>query len=135
MEEEVKLRRWTQGETEWLFQNINKLPISDICTKLGRNENAIKLKLHRHRSSAYAVVKDNVMLRVITKKFGNPELFNPTRSFYIEVKIKQKRFWAIYKGVEKITNEELLRVTNFFNISHFEYLDAVQLTFEGGGFN
>ena len=51
------------------------------------------------------------------KKFKDIACFTPNRSFFDEVKIGQKRYWSIYKGLEIITDDELIRVANYFDVT------------------
>lgn len=124
---------WSPAEESWLFENMHRLPMNELCTYLRRNENAIKLKMHRERQNPKAVVKDNVLLRILTAKFSNPSLFTPNKEFYRSINIGQKRFWMIYKGIEKLTGEECLRICNYLELPYTNFVDSLQLTI-GGNF-
>lgn len=134
MSEEVKrvTRPWSPAEEDWLFQNMYKKPMTELCSYLRRNENAIKLKMHRERQNPKAVVKDNVLLRILKARFSDPSLFSPNKDFFRAVKIGQKRFWMIYKGIEKLTGEECQRVCRHLGLRYTDFVDSLQLTFEGG---
>jgi len=58
-----------------------------------------------------------MLIQVLMKKFKDIACFQPTRSFFNEVQLGQKRYWAIYKGLEEITGEELIRVANYFEVT------------------
>lgn len=126
-------RPWSRAEEDWLLENMHKKAMPELCSYLGRNENAIKLKMHRERQNPKGIVKDNVLLHILRAKFTDPALFSPNREFYQAIGIGQKRFWMIYKGIEKLTGEECLRLCRHLNMSHTGFVDALQLTFEGGG--
>ena len=125
---------WSPAEEAWLFENMHRLPMVELCAYLRRNENAIKLKMHRERQNPKTIVKDNVLLRILTAKFTNPSLFTPNKDFYQAIKIGQKRFWMIYKGLEKLTGEECQRICSYLELPYTSFVDSLQLTFEGGDF-
>lgn len=118
-------KSWTQKETEWLIENISKLPMRDLCQHLGRSERAISLKIFRER----IVVRDNILYRMLKKKFVDPANFTPSRDFYTNVKIGQKRFWTIYRGELKLSNEECKRVANYLGLNYKDWVDSLQLDF------
>ncbi len=60
---------------------------------------------------------------------GHPEYFKPQRDFFKTTRIKQKRWWALYRGEKSMTQEEYLRVTEHLSISLQEAFDARQLSF------
>lgn len=130
----LKNKPWSPADEYWLFQNMYKLTMPELCAYLRRNENSIKLKMHRNRQNPKAIVKDNVLLRILTAKFSDPALFSPNKEFYQSIKIGQKRFWMIYKGLEKLTGEECQRVCSYLGLPYTRFVDSLQLTFEGGGF-
>lgn len=134
MSEETKriTRPWSPAEEDWLLKNMYSKSMPELCTYLRRNENAIKLKMHRERQNPKAIVKDNVLLRILKARFSDPSLFSPNKDFFRAVKIGQKRFWMIYKGLEKLTGEECQRVCLHLGLRYTEFVDSLQLTFDGG---
>lgn len=129
MEQEKKrtVKTWRKWEKEFLFDNLDKMPIEDICTHLKRNERSVKLFLHRNRKDPRGIVKDNLLIRILTIQFKDPALFSPNRAFLNTVKIGQKRYWQIYKGLEKMKDEECKRITDFFQIP-YEMVQEVRQT-------
>lgn len=134
MSKEIKTRKrpWSPAEEDWLYLNMYLKTMPELCAYLQRSENAIKLKMHRERQNPKAIVKDNVLLRILRAKFSDPSLFTPNKEFFRAVKIGQKRFWMIYKGLEKLTGEECQRVCGHLGMKYTDYVDCLQLTFEGG---
>ena len=128
------IRPWSAAEEDWLLKNMHTKPMTELCAYLGRNENAIKLKMHRERQNPKSIVKDNVLLRILTARFSDPALFSPNKVFFKAVGIGQKRFWMIYKGLEKLTGEECQRVCRHLGLRYTDFVDSLQLTFEGGDF-
>lgn len=110
-------KHWTPEEKEFLLSNVGKLSMKDLCFRLNKSEMAITLFLHRKRRSPRTIVKDNILIRLLTTKFVDPEYFEPTRAFYNAVKIGQKRWWSLYKGEEQITDEEYIRVATHLQVS------------------
>lgn len=129
MEQEKKrtVKTWRKWEKEFLFDNLDKMPTEDICTHLKRNERSVKLFLHRNRKDPRGIVKDNLLIRILTIQFKDPALFSPNRAFLNTVKIGQKRYWQIYKGLEKMKDEECKRITDFFQIP-YEMVQEVRQT-------
>jgi hypothetical protein len=119
--------RWTDREKEFLFDHLQKMPVPEIARELGKTERAVILFLHRHRTSPKTVIKNNLILVILQTAFVRPEYFKPTRTFYDAVKIGQKRWWALYKGVIKATDEECLRVARHLNVDMEELFENRQL--------
>lgn len=121
-------KHWTQEEKEYVLTNIGRISIQDMAKHLGRSEMSVHLFIHRRRKSPKSVVKDNLLLRLLTLKFVNPEYFEPNRQFFQAVAIGQKRWWMLYKGIEKITEEEYKRVAEHLEISQIDSFQSRQLT-------
>lgn len=119
-----RVRPWKEWEVNYLFENIHKRGIPEICSHLKRNERSVNLYLHRHQFDP-RILKDNLLLRILTLKFnGDPTLFRPNRKFYDSINMSQKRFYAILKGHEVMKDEECKRIVDFFKI---EYDSIIQL--------
>ena len=120
------VKRWQSWEEKFLFENIHTMALEDICKRLDRNKRSVNLYLHRHRNDPRLIIKDNLLLLILRLKFSDPELFNPTRTFLDAVKIGQKRFHSIYKGKERMTDEECMRICGFFSIPYTEVMEIRQ---------
>lgn len=120
------VKPWRKKEKEFLFENIDKLTLTEICNKLGRNERSVKLFLHRNRFEP-RLLKDTLLLRILKLKFGDPTLFTPNREFYKAIKIGQKRFFGILKGDSVIKDEECIRIADFFEIPYETVMQVRQL--------
>lgn len=121
-------KHWAQEEKEYVLTNIGRISIQEMAKKLGRSEMSVHLFIHRRRKSPKSVVKDNLLLRLLTLKFVNPEYFEPNREFFKAVRIGQKRWWMLYKGIEQITEEEYKRVAEHLEISLIDSFQTRQLT-------
>lgn len=125
-EKQRTIKPWRKWEEEYLFDNIRKKPIEEICAHLGRNERSVNLFLHRHKYDP-RLLTDTLLLRILKLKFGDPRLFNPNRDFYQAIKMGQKRFNGILKGDWVMKDEECKRITDFFDIP-YESVQEVRQT-------
>lgn len=100
----------------------------EIAAAIGVQEYDLRQFIHRNRlfdsqkngrNLAYEII--SILLR------GNPDYFKPNRRFYNSVKIRQKRWWKLFRGDERMTEEEYKRLTNHIGITLDEALDARQL--------
>lgn len=71
--------------------------------------------------------KDNLAIRLITKKFTYPEYFTPTRRFFQATGIRQVRWWQLYKGERKMTEREYMNVCNHLKIDKDMAMNVRQL--------
>lgn len=118
---------WKQNEIEFLTDNIGKLTLPEMAAALGKTELAVKLYMHRHRMNSGSVVKRNLLQELLNMKFGNPKYFQPTREFYVDIGITQRRFWDLFHGRKKMTDEEYLKFAKHFNVTLEEAFEARQL--------
>lgn len=121
-------KHWSPEEKQYVLNNIGRISIPEMAKHLNRSEMSVHLFIHRRRKSPKSVVKDNLLLRLLTLKFINPEYFEPNREFFQTVKIGQKRWWMLYKGIEQITEEEYKRVADHLEISLIDSFQSRQLT-------
>ena len=111
------MKPWSMNQKRYVFKHINDKPLPQIAKDVGRSENALDLFLHRHRNDPRLLTKKNLLVQVLQKKFKDIACFTPTRSFFNDVQMGQKRYWAIYKGLEPITEEELIRIANYLEVT------------------
>ena len=89
---------------------------AEIARKINRTEVAVQQYMHRKRINPYEKVVRNLVREILTKKFTNPEYFNPNRSFYDSVGITQKRWWDLYYGRKPISDNEYKKLSSHFGI-------------------
>lgn len=118
---------WKTNEIEFLNENIGKLTLSELAVGIGKTELAVKLYMHRHRMNPGPVVKRNLLQELLKMKFGSPKYFQPTREFYADIGITQRRFWDLFHGRKQITDDEYLKFAKHFNVSLEEAFEARQL--------
>jgi hypothetical protein len=119
--------RWTEEDKAFLFAHLHKLTVLQIARELKKTERAVNLFLHRCRKNPASCVNKNVILIILETAFVRPEYFRPTRTFYEAVKIGQKRWWALYKGVIRATDEECRRVMEHLKIDREDLFGNRQL--------
>lgn len=119
--------RWTKAQQRYVIKYIHDKPRPQIAKDIGKSELALDLWLHRHRNDPKLSPKKNLLIQLLQKKFRDITCFSPTRSFLDYVKIGQKRYWAIYKGKEQITEEELKRITEWLEVSLEGIYEARQI--------
>lgn len=118
---------WKQHEIDFLMVNVGKLTLSELASGVGKSELAVKLYMHRHRINPGPVVKRNLLQELLKMKFGNPKYFQPTREFYADIGITQRRFWDLFHGRKQISDEEYLKFAKYFNVTLEEAFEARQL--------
>lgn len=118
---------WKQQEIDFLMENVGKLTLSELASGVGKSELAVKLYMHRHRINPGPVVKRNLLQELLKMKFGNPKYFQPTREFYADIGITQRRFWDLFHGRKQISDEEYLKFAKYFNVTLEEAFEARQL--------
>lgn len=118
---------WKPDEIDFLKKNLNKLTFAQIAKALGKSELAVHLYVHRNRIPVREQQGRNLVVEILTIKFVNPEYFMPTKSFYRAVKIGQKRWWDLYYGKAKLTDDEYIRLARHFQISLEDAFNARQL--------
>lgn len=104
-----------------------KRTTADIASELGVKEYDLKQFMHRNR--LFEVNKDsrNLAFKIVKVKFRNVEYFKPTRDFFKKVGIKQKRWWALYRGEEEMTELEFQRVSIHLGLTLEDVFEARQL--------
>lgn len=120
-------RSWMNWELEFIKSNLEKLTLEDIAKHLHRSEMSVRLYVLRKRLPYGERVKRNLLLKLLETRFPHPEDFLPTRRFYKEVGIGQRRWWQLYFGREAITGKEYAAVAKYFNVSIEEALESRQL--------
>ncbi|MDR2628089.1 MAG: XRE family transcriptional regulator [Dysgonamonadaceae bacterium] len=125
--QEKNVKHWTVEDDSRLRQMLHSHSLKEIAVSLGRTEMAVKLYIHRERIAINTQLKKNLLLELIRLRFINPELFMPNRKFYNDVKINQNRWWRLYRGDEKLTEDEYFRLAEYFGIAHEAAFEKRQL--------
>ena len=125
---------WTQENKQIVAENLGKLDISDIAKLVGKSERAVKQYLRRNRISYRPVVKVNIVLELIELAYKYPEYFTPTTRFFHEVGISRIRFWRLYRGEARPTQEEYSIIREHLGVNPERVFEGRQMNlFENEG--
>ena len=127
MKSNGKNKRWTAQETEYIQQSLGKVSFEDMAAYLGRSPMSVRLFVLRRRMTPGPLVKRNLLMKMLKLKFRHPEEFTPTRAFYKETGIGQRRWWDLYYGRKSITGKEYAAVAEYLGITIQEALESRQL--------
>jgi len=118
-------QKWKQ-HIDFIRENINKMTADEIAEAIGVTPYNLKLFLLQRR--IFPEQKErNLLLEILKLKFVKPEYFSPTKQFYAEVAIRQRRFWQLYRGEKRLTEKEYQTLSQHFNVSLQDAFDARQL--------
>lgn len=127
MKSNGKNKRWTAQEAEYVQQHLGKVSFEDMAASLGRSPMSVRLFVLRRRMTTGSLVKRNLLMEMLKLKFRHHEEFTPTRAFYKETGIGQRRWWDLYYGRKSITGEEYTAVAEYLGITIQEALESRQL--------
>lgn len=130
VEDDRAIRNWSESEVNFLTSHLGVLSMREIGEEIGRTERAVKLYCYRHRLSVRQTVQNPLIPLLLKTKFGNAEYFTPTRGFFLECGIGQKRWSLLVHGYAQPTDTELRAVARALHFSVDEalsLLDARQL--------
>ena len=127
MKSNGKNKRWTAQEAEYIQQSLGKVSFEDMATYLGRSPMSVRLFVLRRRMTPGPLVKRNLLMKMLKLKFRHPEEFTPTRAFYKETGIGQRRWGELYYGRKSITGKEYAAVAEYLGITIQEALESRQL--------
>ena len=122
-----KNKRWSAEDDAYVRQHLGKISLENMAAYLNRSPMAIRLYILRRRMTVGPTLKRNLLVKLLKIKFRHPENFNPTRDFYKETGIGQRRYWDLFFGRKKITGKEYQALTEYFGVTIDEDLDARQL--------
>jgi len=127
MKSNGKNKRWTAQEAEYIQQSLGKVSFEDMAASLGRSPMSVRLFVLRRRMTPGPLVKRNLLMEMLKLKFRHPEEFTPTRAFYKETGIGQRRWWDLYYGRKPITGKEYTAVAEYLGLTIQEAIESRQL--------
>ena len=127
MKSNGKNKRWTAQEGEYIQQSLGKVSFEDMAAYLGRSPMSVRLFVLRRRMTPGPLVKRNLLMAMLKLKFRHPEDFSPTRVFYKETGIGQRRWWDLYYGRKPITGKEYTAVAEYLGLTIQEAIESRQL--------
>ncbi|MCK6143337.1 XRE family transcriptional regulator [Prevotella intermedia] len=120
-------RRWSFRDDEYVRENLGKLSFEDMGRHLGRSHMSVRLYVLRRKLTTGQLVRRNLLLALLQVKFRHPEDFSPTRMFYKETGIGQRRYWDLYFGRKAITGKEYAAVAEYLGVTVTEAVESRQL--------
>ena len=127
MKSNGKNKRWTAQETDYIQQSLGKVSFEDMAAYLGRSPMSVRLFVLRRRMTPGPLVKRNLLMEMLKLKFRHAEEFTPTRAFYKETGIGQRRWWDLYYGRKPITGKEYTAVAEYLGLTIQEAMESRQL--------
>ena len=120
-------KRWTEEDATFVKNNLGKLSFEQMGRALNRSAMSVRLFVLRNRLTVGLQVKRNILMEMLKIKFRHPEDFTPTRAFYKETGINQRRWWDLYYGRKPITGKEYAAVADYLGVTIQEEFDSRQL--------
>lgn len=120
-------KRWTEEDATFVKNNLGKLSFEQMGRALNRSAMSVRLFVLRNRLTVGLQVKRNILVEMLKIKFRHPEDFTPTRAFYKETGINQRRWWDLYYGRKPITGKEYAAVADYLGVTIQEAFDSRQL--------
>lgn len=120
-------KRWNSHDEEYVRENLGRLSFEDMGRYLGRSPMSVRLYVLRRKLTTGQLVKRNLLIALLQIKFRHPEDFAPTRMFYEETGIGQRRYWDLYFGRKAITGKEYAAVAEYLGVTVSEAVDSRQL--------
>lgn len=120
-------KRWTQADGNYVRSQLGKKTIEDMAKEIGRSSMAVRLYILRNRLTVGPTVRHNLLVEMLKIKFKHIEDFCPTRVFYKETGIRQRRYWDLYFGRKSITAKEYAAVAEYLGVTLQEAFESRQL--------
>lgn len=120
-------KRWTAEDAAYVRHNLGKVSLEDMASYLERSSMSVRLYILRNRLTVGRTVKRNLLLEILKMKFRHPEDFCPTRMFYKETGIGQRRYWDLYFGRKSIMGKEYAAIAAYFGVTIREAFESRQL--------
>ena len=126
----AKKSNWSPSEDQFLREQLaENVPLNSIAESLNKSEDAVYLYCYRHHIPLKPRLKNPLMRRLLEIKFGNPDFFHPSKDFFRQTGINQKRWTELAWGYEQPT-QELKRAAVILNLTveeTFKLMEARQL--------
>ena len=122
-----KNKRWTADDAAYIRQHYGRVSLKNMAAHLGRSSMAVRLYILRNRMTTGRTVKRNLLVELLRIKFRHIEDFSPTRAFYQETGIGQRRYWDLFFGRKPITGKEYTAVAEYLGVTVQEEFESRQL--------
>lgn len=118
-------KKWKE-HIKYLETNVEKKSLEQMANELKVEKEELRLFLHFNRKFKVNR-KDNLVIRVLTELVVYPEYFTPTKRFYRETGIGQRRWYQLYKGEKRITEREYKAFCNHMKVDSKTAMNCRQL--------
>ena len=118
-------KKW-KNHVDYLEQNVMSKTLEQMAADLKVERETLRLFLHHHKKFRLAN-DNNIIIRLLTELIGHPEYFVPTRKFFQETKIGQRRWWQLFKGERVPTEKEYMAICKHLKVDDCIHLEARQL--------
>lgn len=131
---ELKNQYWTNKEVQYLQENVGKIPMQEIYQHFEtRTKMSVDAKLRRMRLQPLRTVNPervprNLVVEMLKHRIGDPYYFTPDKAFYKRVKIRQKRFWQLFRGEVNLTEVEYRTLVEEWNVSLTDAFEMRQIS-------
>ena len=122
-----KNKRWTADDAAYIRQHYGRVSLENMAAQLGRSSMAVRLYILRNRMTTGRTVKRNLLVELLRIKFRHIEDFSPTRAFYQETGIGQRRYWDLFFGRKPITGKEYTAVAEYLGVTVQKAFESRQL--------
>lgn len=124
-----KNKKWTSEDVEYVKENLGYVSLEVMARYLGRSSMSVRLYILRNRliPGQARTVKRNLLIEMLKIKFRHPEDFSPSKSFYRETGIGQRRYWDLYFGRKPITGREYAAVAGYLGVTMQEAFESRRL--------
>ena len=122
-----KNKRWTADDAAYIRQHYGRVSLKNMAAHLGRSSMAVRLYILRNRMTTGRTVKRNLLVELLRIKFRHIEDCSPTRAFYQETGIGQRRYWDLFFGRKPITGKEYTAVAEYLGVTVQEEFESRQL--------
>lgn len=122
-----KNKRWTFEDIAFVKRNLGKVSLKDMASHLERSTMSVRLYILRNRLTVGRTVKRNLLLEILKIKFRHPEDFCPSKTFYHETGIGQRRYWDLYFGRKAVTGKEYVALAEYLGVTIHEAFESRQL--------
>lgn len=121
------VKKWTDDDIDFVRYHLGSLSLEDMAYALGRSVMSVRLFILRQRWSVGPSAKRNIVQAMLKLRFRNIEDFQPSRKFYNETGIGQRRWWELYHGTKVVSKEEYMKLAEYFGVTLQEAFESRQL--------
>ena len=111
---------------EYLEKNVNSKSLTQMASELNLDKEDLRLFLHHHRRFRINK-KNNLIIRLLSELIAYPEYFSPTKNFYEQTGIGQRRWWQLFKGEKIPTEIEYKSICQHLKVDHKVSMNVRQL--------